>query len=209
MAKVNTEIKKLKAELAKKAKERQAELADKVELIQVQKEIMKLDSPLYEQRELVKRDNLMLDALVETISEQYAADDRKMSLVFGYGIIPSKILAILKSIQFSKHEEKQDLLMMIGSDEQMIEDVLDAFGNTAYFSKAAVEVVPAQDMDIPRVKELLELVATDMKLLSKLDLSRFNRDNVDYQYDRAQLKAEEMYDNTKEYISEAATTYSE
>jgi len=202
------EIKKLKAQLAAAKKAKAAELKDMVELINTKKELDKLQSPWYDQRELQRQDNLKLDALIETIKEQYAADDRKMSFVFGYGVIPSKMLAILKSIQFSKTEEKHELLLMTGLDESILEDTLDAFGNTAYFSKASVEIVPEQPMDIDKVKELLEMVATDMGLVSNLDLSRFNTDNVKYQYDRARLKAEEMYDNTKAYIEEA-TEYEE
>ena len=183
-------------------------MAQMVETIKVTHEIAKLDSPFYNKRELAKQDSLTLDAITETIGEQYAADDRKMSLVFGYGIIPSKMLAIMKSIQFSKHEEKGDLLMMCGLDEQIIEDVLTAFGNTAYFSKANIEVVPEISMNIPLVKELLNTIAIDMKLVSELDLGAFNTANVDYQYKRAELKAQEMYDNTKTYV-EKATTYAE
>jgi len=201
-------IKELKAQLVKRKAAKKTEMAAKVELIKVTKEIAKLDSPLYEKRELARQDNVTLDAIVETISEQYAADDRKMSLVFGYGIIPSKILAIMKSIQFSKHDEKEDLLLMTGLDEQIIEDTLTAFGNTAYFSKAAIEVVPEMPMDISTVKDLLTTVAIDMKLVSNLDMSAFNLSNVEYQYKRAQHKADEMLENTKAYVEEA-TTYAE
>ena len=118
------------------------------------------------------------------------------------------MLAVMKSIQFSKHEEKEELLMMTGLDNQIIEDVLDAYGNTSYFSKAAIEVVPAIPMNIPAVKELLETAAIDMKLVSDLDLSKFNQANIDYQYDRSALKAEELYANTQEYI-EKSTSYDE
>ncbi len=203
-----TEIQKMKAQLKKRQADKKSEMAKTIELIQVSKEIAKLDSPMYNKRELAKKDSLTLDVITDQIAEQYAADDRKMSLVFGYGILPSKILAVMKSIQFSKHEEKEELLMMTGLDEQIIEDTLTAFGNTAYFSKANIEVVPEQPMNISAVKELLETVAIDMKLVSELDLSAFNQTNVDYQYKRAQLKADEMYDNTKEYV-EKATTYAE
>ena len=183
MAKKLTEIQKMKTELKKRQAAKKSEMAKTIELIQVSKEIAKLDSPLYNKRELAKKDSLTLDVITDQIAEDYAKDDRKMSLVFGYGVLPSKILAIMKSIQFSKHEEKEELLMMTGLDEQIIEDTLTAFGNTSFFSKAAIEVVPAIPMDIARVKELLQIVAIDMKLVSELDLSRFNTENVKYQYD--------------------------
>ncbi len=208
MAAQKSDIQKLKDQLKKKTLAKKVSLAKIVEEIKLTKEIAKLDSPLYDKRELAKKDTMLLDVIIDQISEAYAADDRKMSLVFGLGIIPNKILAIMKSIQFSKHEEKEELLMMTGLDNQIIEDTLDAMGNTSYFSKAAIEVVPAIPMDIDKLKELLETVAIDMKLVSELDLNKFNQANIDYQYKRAEVKAQEMYVNTQEYV-ERATEYSE
>jgi hypothetical protein len=195
-----------KLEVARAAKV--AEMAEIVEIAKLNHELTKLDSPLYAKRELTKIDSTALDVLLVQVEEEYAKDDRKISQTFGYGIIPNKIITLLKAIQFSKAQLKEDLLLMTGLDEQVIEDTLDAFGNTAYFSKTAVEVIPAMPMDIPRVKELLEMVAIDMKLVSDLDLCKFNPANVDYQYKRSQLNADEMLDNTNEYIT-AATIYKE
>ena len=203
-----TKIKELQAQLEARKAERANEFAQKVEMIKVTKEIEKLDSPLYEARELAKQDSMTLDVITTNISEQYAQDDRKMSLVFGYGIIPNKMLAIMKSIQFSKQAEKEELLMLTGLDEQQIEDTLEAFGNTAYFSKANIEVVPAIDMDIDKLKTLLRMASTDMGLVSTLDLSKFNVANVEYQYKRSEYKASEMLANTQAYVEEA-TSYEE
>ena len=109
----------------------------------------------------------------------------------------------MKSIQFSKHEEKEDLLAMTGLDNQIIEDTLDAMGNYEYYSKASNEIIPEQPMDITKLKSLLETVAINMKLVSTLDLSKINETNVKYQSDRAKLKAKEMKFNTDEYIETA------
>ena len=198
----------LKAELAAKMVERRAEVAEMIAVAKVNVEISKLESPLFVKREMLKTDLAKLTVIEEQIQEAYDRDDRKMSLVFGLGVVPNRLLAVLKSIQYSKKDEKDELLMMIGSDEQMVEDVLDAFGNSAYFSKAAIEVVPEIQMDIPRVKELLQVVALDLGLVSKLDLCKFNDANIKYMYDRAQVRAEEMYFNTKEFV-ETAVAYKE
>lgn len=201
-------IEEMRKELADKAIQKKTEIDELIAITRVKHEMVKLDSPLFNDREMTKIDTLNLDVIIQTITEQYTVDDRKMSMVYGYGIIPNKILAIMKAIQFSKAEEKTELLMITGLDEQIIEDTLDAFGNTAYFSKANVEVVPEIPMDIPKVKELLKVVALDMGLVSEVDLSRFNTANVDYQYTRARLRAEDILLNTKLYLSEA-TTYTE
>ena len=198
-----TNINQLKAELEIRRVAKIAELAELKETILLNHELTKLDSPLYTSRELAKEDNIKLDVIIDQIAESYATNDRKMSLVFGYGVIPNKILQICNAIRYSKAEEKEEFLLLTGLDEQIIEDTLDTFGSTAYFSKLAIDIIPAIEMNIIKSKELLKIVATDMGLVSELDLSKFNKANVDYQYKRAQMKAEEMLENTKEYVTTA------
>ena len=199
---------KLNQELAERMAARKVELAETIAIAKVNMQLAKIESPLYMKRELLKEDEVKLQVISNTIQEAYDRDDRKMSLVFGYGILPNKILAIMKSIQFSKKEEREELLMLTGLDESIIEQTLDAFGSTAYFSKNTMEVVPAIPMDVPLVKELLLVVATDLGLVSTLDLGKFNSANMNYQYDRAAIRAEELYNNTKDYV-ETAITYAE
>ena len=201
-------VKELMAELETRKVAKQAELADLRETISLQHEITKLDSPLYNNRALTKADGITLDVITNNVAEVYARDDRKMGLTFGYGILPNKIITLLKAIQFSKAAEKEEFLMMTGLDEQIVEDTLDAFGNTAYFSKIGLEVIDEIPMNIVKAKELLRMVAIDMKLVSELDLSKFNTSNVEYQYKRSRLKADEMLDNTKEFV-ETALAYEE
>lgn len=198
----------LKAQLETRKLAKAQELAELKETITLKHELAKLNSPLYDKRELQKADNIALDLLLANVEEVYSRSDRKMSQTFGYGIIPNKILTLLKALQYVKSTEREELLLITGLDEQTIEDTLDAFGNTAYFAKTSIEVVPEIPMDIERTKELLKLVATDMKLVSDLDLSKFNIENVRYQYTRARVKAEEILDNTQAYI-QTALTYEE
>ena len=198
----------LKAQLEERKLAKAQELATLKETITLQHELAKLNSPLYDKRELQKTDNITLDILLAQVEEVYRHSDRKMSQTFGYGIIPNKILTLLKALQYVKSAEREELLLIIGLDEQTIEDTLDAFGNTAYFAKTSIEVVPEIPMDIERTKELLKLVATDMRLVSDLDLSKFNIENVRYQYTRARVKAEEMLENTEAYV-QTALSYEE
>lgn len=198
----------LKAQLEERKLAKAQEIAELKESITLRHELAKLDSPLYDKRELQKTDNTKLDVLLNQVEEVYSKSDRKISQTFGYGIIPNKILTLLKAIQYVKATEREELLLITGLDEQTIEDTLDAFGNTAYFAKTSIEVVPEIPMDIDKTKELLRLVATDMQLVSDLDLSKFNIDNVRYQYTRARVKAEEMCENTQQYV-QTALSYEE
>ena len=201
-------ITELKAQLEQRKQEKQIELANLKETITLQHELNKLDSPIYNKRELVKQDSLTLDIILGQIEEAYRTNKRKVSQVYGYGIIPNKLLTILKAIQFSKSADKEELLLITNLDEQIVEDTLDSFGSTAYFSKVAVEIIPEIAMQKEKVKELLTTVAIDMKLVSELDLSKFNTANIDYQYKRAQLNAEELLTNTQEYAT-PTTSYEE
>lgn len=198
----------LKAQLEERKLAKAQEIAELKESITLRHELAKLDSPLYDKRELQKTDNAKLDVLLNQVEEVYSKSDRKISQTFGYGIIPNKILTLLKAIQYVKATEREELLLITGLDEQTIEDTLDAFGNTAYFAKTSIEVVPEIPMDIDKTKELLRLVATDMQLVSDLDLLKFNIDNVRYQYTRARVKAEEMCENTQQYV-QTAISYEE
>lgn len=203
-------ITELKAQLEQRKADKKAEIATLKEEISLRHEIAKLDSPLYAKRELAIADNTTLDVILTQAETVYARNNRKMSKVFGYGLIPNKILTLLKAIQFSKAEDRDELLLITGLDEQIIEDTLDAFGQTAYFSKASITIMPAIPMDTPRIKELLKLVATDMRLVSELDLGKFTIENIRYQYDRAQINADEMLTNTQELVDIATTvTYEE
>ena len=112
-----SKVKELMEELAKRKAEKKAELNDLIESTKIRHELAKLDSPLFNERELRKQDSVTLDVLLQHVEEQYAKDSRKVSQVFGYGILPNKVLALLKAIQFSKAEDKEELLMMTGLDE--------------------------------------------------------------------------------------------
>ena len=80
-----TNLDKLNQELADKMAARKAELAETVAIAKVQLQINKIESPLFMKRELLKEDEAKLQVIADVIQEAYDRDDRKMSLVFGYG----------------------------------------------------------------------------------------------------------------------------
>lgn len=197
-----TKIETLRRELDQRVAERQAQMQAQLEEAKILCEMRKLESPLYIRRGLEKQDNAMLDAILNKIEENYALDNRKISRVFGYGVMVDKILTIIKSIQYSKADEKAELLAMTGLDESTVEEVLDSLGNTAYFSARTMEIMPAINADVNRLRELLSVVALDMGLVSDLNMNKVNQANVDYQFARAEFKAKEALENTLKYNNE-------
>jgi phosphoglycolate phosphatase-like HAD superfamily hydrolase len=189
--------------------DRKAEIAAKMAEIRLANEARKIQSPLYERRCMEDQDNMQLDAILEQIEENYALDNRKISRVFGYGVMVDKILTIIRSIQYSKIEEKQDLLAITGLSESLVEEVLDALGNPAYFSVREGRVMDEIPADVARLRELLEIVSLDMGLLRVPNLSKVSQQNFEYQFTRARLRAEELAENTAKNDRLVAVTYTE
>ena len=195
-------VAELQAELALRAQERKEAIAEKIAVIKLEKELDYLASDLYEKRQLIESDNNTLDAIIGTVTDIAVANKRKVSQTYAFGTIPNKIVTICKAILYSKAEDKELLLAMAKLTEDTVEAVTDAFGMTAYFSPQQMAIIPAVPMDIDKVRELIAQAAQDMGLVSDIDLSKFNPDNVKYQYDRAQLRAEESLENTLKYLDE-------
>lgn len=202
-------IEQMKAQLEQIKMETHAKVLALVEANKLQLQINKLQSPLYITRELELEDTTRLDAIIEHIEELYAVDRRKISHTYSYGDIPNKIITICRAIMYSKIEEKAELLMLSGLHLSTIEDLLQAFGNTAYFSVRDLAVIPAIDMDIATTKELLQVCADDLGLVSTLKLHNFSANNVEYQYTRALNRAEEALENTLKYAQESQPEYEE
>lgn len=197
------------AELNQLVEARKAEMAVKMAEIRLANEARKIQSPLYERRCMEDQDSMQLDAILEQIEENYALDNRKISRVFGYGVMVDKVLTIIRSIQYSKIEEKQDLLAITGLSESLVEEVLDALGNPAYFSVREGRVMDEIPADVARLRELLEIVSLDMGLLRVPNLSKVSQQNFDYQFTRARLRAEELAENTAKNDRLVAVTYTE
>lgn len=192
----------LQNELATRLEARREEVKKLMEEIRLKNELKRIESPLFEERELEKQDNLKLDSFIEQLEEFYSVDNRKISRVYGYGYMVDKILTIIRSIQYLKQDEKQEMLMLTGLDESTVEAVLDALGNPAYFSVRELRLIEEQPANVDELKQLLKIVSIDMDLVSTLKLNKVNQENVDYQFTRARLRAQEALENTLKYAND-------
>jgi len=96
----------LQAELTARLEERKEEVRKLMEKIKLENELKRIESPLFETRELEKQDSLKLDTFIEQLEEFYSVDNRKISRVYGYGYMVDKILTVIRSIQYLKQDEK-------------------------------------------------------------------------------------------------------
>ena len=192
----------LQAELTARLEERKEEVRKLMEEIKLRNELKKLESPLFEERELERQDILKLDAFIEQLEEFYSVDNRKISRVYGYGHMVDKILTIIRSIQYIKQGEKQEMLMLTGLDESTVEAVLDALGNPAYFSVRELRLIEEQPANVEELRRLLKIVSIDMGLVSTLKLNKVTTENINYQFTRARLRAQEVLENTLNYTND-------
>lgn len=192
----------LQAELAARLEERKEEVRKLMEEIKLRNELKRIESPLFETRELEKQDSLKLDAFIEQLEEFYSVDNRKISRVYGYGHMVDKILTIVRSIQYLKQDEKQEMLMLTGLDESTVESTLDALGNPAYFSVRELRLIEEQPANVEELKTLLKTISLDLGLVSTLKLNKVTTENFDYQFTRARLRAQEALENTLKYASD-------
>lgn len=189
----------LQTELATRLEERKEEVRKLMEKIKLENELKRIESPLFETRELEKQDSLKLDTFIEQLEEFYSVDNRKISRVYGYGHMVDKILTIVRSIQYLKQDEKQEMLMLTGLDESTIESTLDALGNPAYFSVRELRLIDEQPANVDELKTLLKIISLDLGLVSPLKLNKVTTENFDYQFTRARLRAQEALENTLKY----------
>ena len=183
----------------------QSELANEIEAIQIRQSIAKLDSSVYRAAQLQKANNTKLDAILDYLEKDVGIIIRA---VYGYGTIPGKLLTLARSIMYSKIDQKTDALAFTGLDEQMIENIIEAFGNTSYFSKEAVAIVGGVECNIAKTKELLQDMAVELGLVN-VDLSKINIKTVEYQYISADIRAQTMLENTLANMGQDAVQYEE
>jgi hypothetical protein len=194
-----SKVENLNKELQAKIKAKQKELKELVQAKKIEAQLALLDSPLYQDRAIKQEDESNLNAIITSIEETLAEDKRQFYPVYGYGVTVGKLMGIVRAIQYSKVDEKADMLAMTGLNEEQIETISDAIGNPAYFSPQKMEVLPAQPMDVEVLRRELGQAWIDMGMVSKLNLFKLNQERCNYQFERAQLKAEELLDNSIKY----------
>lgn len=196
-------MKKLRAELAAKIKVNKAEMSKNVEIARITAKMTILDNPAMTQARvkalIVRETSDKLKALDATCTEIVASmpihnaktkEDRKWnpSRQYGLGNNIQLLTGVLSGIQYSAVAHKEQMLALTGLDEDLIEQVLEAFGSTAYYSKNYNVVVDESTYDLEELTGALALVAEALDI--QLDTSRLTDKVMDSRFEVARVKAD-------------------
>ena len=196
------------------------QLQDKINKLKVQRkaelEAIKQSRTLaYYESDKYLEDSAKEDALkvlttaLDNVEVTYKELDRKLIGKYGYSVILDKLLTLASSVKFTPLAEKSALLSIIGISEISIEELLDAVGNTSYYSKDSHVVVPSVPFirnDVAKVLAKLE-VELNIELVS--ELKYVTESKLDAMYERSANVAEEMYVNTESMIIKDSINYEE
>lgn len=193
-----TKLEKLKADLEAKRKEKVEMILEKIEEQKIVIEMKRLDSPSYANRELAKQDLMTLTAILESFED--LGEKAKIRPVFGYGVQVDKILTIARSLHYAvkKEEIRTNMFEIAGLDEELIEELNDSLGNSAYYSEKTNSIIPEVTANVDRIRELLVLVGEELGL-SKVNLTKVTKENIDMMRKRDLLNAQELMQNTNEH----------
>lgn len=191
-----TMAQELEAKLEQIKADKLAKVNEKVQVLKLEAQIRYTESDLFDQKEIARKNEEILDTLIAAFEDE--DDDLVYRPVYGLGSQVNKLISLYRTALYSKQDHKQELLMMLNTDEDSIEDVLDALGNAPYYSKKTHELVEGIKPDILRLKSNLELAAQNIGIV-QLNMSKLTATRFENAYKYAQAKAVEMQENTLRY----------
>lgn len=189
--------------------------ADK-ESIQVKAEVNRLNSIIngslgsaIATQELTAETSKFINGLIEDcthivsstpVFNKATREQRKFnpSRVYSFGSQVGNLVGLLSGIQYSANDHKALLLAHTGLDEDLIEQTLEAFGATAYYSTNHNIVVPERPYDADKARALVEMV--EARLNINIDKSKITEATFRSSFELARINAE-----TKRASTELAT----
>mgnify|MGYP003586182970 CR=1 FL=1 len=120
------------------------------------------------------------------------------SRVYNFGSQVGNLVGLLSGIQYSAADHKMLLLAHTGLDEDLIEQTLEAFGQTAYYSANHNIVIPERPYDADKARALVEMI--EAKLNINIDKSKLTAATFSSAFELARINAE-----TKRAAAELAT----
>jgi len=201
----NLNLQEMLEELKAKSEAKKLEIQNDIAVKRVMIDMGKLDSPIYKDREIAKQNSATIEAMIQSI-EEFSTDDVKVRKVFGFGNQVDGVLTIIKSAMYAKATVKEEVMLLTSLDNDIIEETLDALGQTAYFNENSQEIVESQPCNVSLLRELLLLVSHDMGL-TDVKLNKITETNINRMYVSAQAKAEKLRDDNLEFPADHQTNY--
>lgn len=168
-----TTLEELRAQATRAAEEAKAKVAENLERIKLTTIINSANSTalvnaktnialIEETTNKLKELDLACEHIVASmpILSAKTRENRKWnpSRQYGMGNHISLLTGLLSGIQYSANEHKQQMLAVTGLSEDVIEQTLEAFGSTAYYSVNYAEIVPEVTYNLPKLLDLIAII---------------------------------------------------
>jgi hypothetical protein len=214
MAKLN------KKQLEAKIKALKAEQAVKADMLKQERQLAYYasDRAIVDtiRSEAIAKLNEILESLTVAYSTQYDLDSEKRQKyisTFGYTTLLDKVITIATATKFLTKDLKEAILVEFNLDELLIDDLINAVGKPAYYSKVDHNVVE----EIPYNNEAVEACLARLSIALDIDLTTETMSTtvLHTMYKRANNSALAMYNNTEairiesEYLDNNDVEYTE
>lgn len=202
-----TPLAQLRAQVAIKMEAVKAETAEKVEIAKLQAKLRTLGNEQLQDAQVrvaitaeastrLSNLELELESLVSStpVYNKKTRENRKWtpSRQYGLGNHVQLMSGILSGILYSATEHKSLMLAHTGLDVDIIEETLDAFGSTAYYSENYQEIVPEKPANAAVLKQNLAIIAD--KLDVNVNLDSINDKAMANRFEIARMRAEKARD---------------
>ena len=202
-----TNLQELQARLEAKRKENAERISNLLDAKKIEVELARMDSKYFEKQALRQRDIDNLNSIISLIEEKQSKHNKKLQRTFGYGEINDLIITICTNTLYSKMEDREELLIATGLTTDLIENLLESLGRSAWYNPKINAIVDEVDYDIQKLQQYLDYSYLAIGLVSEPDQSKINKEALDKRFTIARLSAEELMANSIKYECEEVVEY--
>ena len=215
---MNENVQKMKEQLAQLKEEAATKTAELVEVSRLKAQIAIFSSEDIIKAQAAKTvrtatsDKLkQLDATCEEIVRSLpifssrTKENRKWnpSRQYGLGNQVATLTGILSGIQYSVTEHREQMLALTGLDEDFIEETLEAFGSTAYYSQNYDMVIDEMPYDMNKLVNNIALIEQALDI--QLDKTKLTESVMSNRFEVARIRAERAKEEVTKGIALAGT----
>lgn len=120
---------------------------------------------------------------------------------YNYGTQVDLMYQLATGILYACQEHKQLLLAHTGLNLELLEQMVKAFGTPTYYSRNYHTIVEDKPFEIDMVQSTVEVMQSELGVV--VDTSALTLSNFELEFARAEITAEQAYNQAKEAIAEA------
>jgi hypothetical protein len=187
-----------KSQMNKRIKELKLQAQEKLANAKAERTLKYMSTDSYVNSLAKEQTVSKLDDVLRLIEAAYESlEDRKVVNTYGYSLLLDKVITICSNTKYLSREDKESIFLATGLNDILIEDLLDAVGRPAYYSKLNHEIVPEIEFNAKDTKHMLETIEIALDLDTSLD---FDEKRIKTTFKRAKERAESMYYSTEEML---------